>query len=102
VASINAKKRKAAKSREKKDTKRMLVLRYKRGKCCIKCSSKGSSALVLEFHHRNPRDKLRTISRGITVGWNMRTLTNEIRKCVLVCRDCHVETHKFLRIFKVC
>jgi hypothetical protein len=102
VASINAKKRKAVKQREKRDTKRMLVLRYRKNKCCVKCNDKGGSALGLEFHHRNPKDKRRTISEGINKGCGLKTLILEIRKCVLVCRDCHVETHRFLRIFRVC
>ena len=79
-----------------------LVNRYKTDKCCIKCGTKPAEVHQLEFHHRDPSTKTKTVSRGITTGWSIRTLTNEIRKCVLVCRGCHVETHKFLNIFKVC
>jgi hypothetical protein len=102
MASVNAKKRKAVKQREKRDTKRQLVLRYRKGKCCVKCNDKGGSPHSLEFHHKNPKDKLRTISEGINRGCCLKSLILEIRKCVLVCRDCHVETHRFLRIFEVC
>jgi hypothetical protein len=79
---------------------RLIVSRYKRDKCCIKCQE-SSAPMLLEFHHRNPATKIRTVSRAVAVGWSIRSLTNEIRKCVLVCRECHVETHIFLRIFGI-
>jgi hypothetical protein len=102
MISVGAKKRRSINQRAMRDIKRQLVLRYRKNKCCVKCNDKGSSALGLEFHHRIPKDKTRTISAAVNKGHGLKLLVLEIRKCVLVCRDCHVETHRFLRIFEVC
>jgi len=53
---------------------------------------------VFEFHHLDPRTKDFAISHdGITRSWS-RTEA-ELAKCVLLCANCHRETHAGLRTF---
>jgi len=59
-----------------------------------KCSRCGYSKYleVLEFHHRDPSQKLFGIGqRGLTRGWER--VRAEIEKCDLLCANCHRELH---------
>lgn len=63
-------------------------------KCCICGYSKSIAAL--EFHHINPADKEYGISSKGTCH-NIRTDIAEIKKCILLCANCHreVENHEY-------
>ena len=72
----------------RKRTKVKLV-EYKGGKCC-KCGY-NKSIKALEFHHINPNEKDFTISGK---SWSFEKLKREVDKCVLLCANCHIETHE--------
>jgi len=60
------------------------------GKCCLCGYNKNNAAL--EFHHIHPEEK----SYGIATNGTCRDLETdlaEIKKCVLVCANCHREIH---------
>lgn len=61
------------------------------GKCCICGYNTCDDAL--ECHHLDPTEKEFTFSdiRGNIKGWE--TLVRELRKCVLLCSNCHKEVH---------
>jgi hypothetical protein len=59
------------------------------GKCCICGYNKCITAL--EFHHINPEEKDFTL--GINANIGTEKAINEIKKCVLVCSNCHREIH---------
>lgn len=59
------------------------------GKCSICGYDKCLSAL--EFHHLNPEEKEFTISQNTNLAWEQ--INEEIKKCVLVCSNCHKEIH---------
>lgn len=59
------------------------------GKCCICGYNKCLSAL--EFHHTNPTEKDFTISANAHMAFE-KTL-EEVKKCILVCANCHREIH---------
>lgn len=64
------------------------------GKCC-KCGYNKCLA-ALQFHHRNPKDKLFIITDylwGRTKGYNDQDLLEEVDKCDLLCANCHAELH---------
>jgi hypothetical protein len=45
---------------------------------------------ALQFHHLDPRSKRLHISQnGITLS--LETIRQEVRKCVLLCSNCHAE-----------
>jgi hypothetical protein len=59
-----------------------------------KCSRCGYSKYpeVLEFHHKDPRQKDFNISlKGHCRSWER--VKNEIKKCDLLCANCHREIH---------
>lgn len=59
------------------------------GKCC-KCGyCKNLSAL--DFHHLDPDNKEENISKLTKKKWA--TIVEELKKCILVCRNCHAEIH---------
>jgi hypothetical protein len=55
---------------------------------CIKCGSWEN----LEFHHRDPKTKIRTICWS----WKTAILLAEIAKCDILCRMCHIATKPFV------
>jgi hypothetical protein len=76
------------------DVKRLTVkeesLAYKGGKC-EKCGYDRCVA-ALEFHHRNPEEKLFSISR-LGHKRSKEVLQQELDKCDLLCANCHREVH---------
>jgi len=70
---------------------------YKGGKC-EKCGYDRCVA-ALEFHHKDPNGKDFGISKdGITRSWDK--VKKELDKCVLLCSNCHKETHYELEKLK--
>jgi hypothetical protein len=63
---------------------------YLGGKC-NKCGYDKCPA-ALDFHHLDPAEKDFTISQVSRTSWNDK-LKAELDKCVLLCANCHRETH---------
>lgn len=57
---------------------------------CKICAEGDTSCL--DFHHINPADKDRTISELIQMK-NEKRLMAEIKKCVVLCANCHRKLH---------
>jgi len=74
-------------SKKYNDKQRLLSLSYKGGKC-LRCES----TEFLEFHHRDPDDKEFTIGSRI-----FETSLDELDKCDLLCKDCHMKAHKHMK-----
>lgn len=72
----------------RKNRKKELV-EYKGG-CCEKCGY-NKSLNALQFHHINPEDKDFTIGGR---NYSIDKMKREVDKCVLLCSNCHVETHE--------
>lgn len=53
--------------------------------------------IVLEFHHRDPKTKERSISRMANLGWGKAKILKEIEKCDVLCKNCHAIVHYRLR-----
>lgn len=80
--------REAVKKRRKK--LREMARTSKGGKCQICGYDKCQRAL--SFHHVDPKKKEFELSaKGLTRSWEK--IQNEIKKCVLVCANCHMEIH---------
>ncbi len=67
-----------------------LILSKKKCGCSICGYSKCMAAL--EFHHVNPSEKLFEISRAHS-GFSLKEILEELKKCILVCANCHAEIH---------
>lgn len=65
------------------------LVNYKGG-CCEKCGY-SNSMNALQFHHINPEDKDFTIGGR---NYSIDKMKREVDKCVLLCSNCHVETHE--------
>ena len=48
---------------------------------------------VLAFHHRDPSTKLFTISYGAGHCYSFSKMTEEAKKCDLLCHNCHIKGH---------
>lgn len=57
---------------------------------CEKCGN--NKEYLLEFHHVYPKKKKTTISRLIK-KMEVKSLCNEVQKCILLCSNCHREYH---------
>ena len=68
-----------------------MAISYGGGKCVLCGYNKCIQAL--EFHHINSKDKEFGISaKGYTRSWEK--VKNELKKCILVCANCHREAHE--------
>lgn len=72
----------------KKDN-RLKAINYLGGKCII-CGYNKCIA-VLSFHHRDPSIKKFNINNATSKSW--KTIKEEIKKCDLLCANCHMELH---------
>lgn len=79
----------AATKRRRKEIKKKAI-EYKGGKCQLCGYDKYEGAM--DFHHLDPNKKDFAISaKGITRAWEK--VKEELDKCVLLCANCHRETH---------
>ena len=69
---------------------RMMAVAYKGGKCA-RCGY-NRCIEALEFHHTDPTKKdFGVSSKGYTRSW--KRVQEELDKCVMLCANCHRETH---------
>lgn len=61
------------------------------GGSCNKCGY-ARSAAALDFHHRNPNEKKYTVSRLLYHAKDFDKALEEVKKCDLLCANCHRET----------
>lgn len=59
---------------------------------CVKCGE--SRSYVIDFHHINPDEKLFNISTAGSRHTDV-DISNEVKKCICLCRNCHQEYHYF-------
>ena len=60
---------------------------------CERCGY-DTSPRILHFHHRDPSTKLFEISDRLSA--NLSVLREEVKKCMLLCPNCHGEKHQGL------
>jgi 5-methylcytosine-specific restriction endonuclease McrA len=67
---------------------RLYVWNYLQDKCCLTCGE--DDPIVLEFDHRNRRQKDATISMAIKHRkFSIERLQHELDKCDILCANCH-------------
>lgn len=71
--------------------KKMLI-EYKGGKCS-RCGY-DKCMRALEFHHLNPQEKDFHPSKNLSKS--IKSLKDEVDKCILLCSNCHAEEHQRL------
>ena len=66
-----------------------------------KCSNCGYNKCyaALDFHHLDKNKKIFEISTGIKNKFSEKDIINEVKKCIILCSNCHRELHvKFITI----
>lgn len=86
--------KKQKKEKEQRDNRRYLknrkyIMRFKQFKGCCCCKEK--EPVVLEFHHLDQSKKHKNVTS--MSGCNIDKIKNEIRKCVVICANCHRKLH---------
>jgi len=64
---------------------------YKRTILCSVCGE--NHPACLDFHHKNPQNKINTISDLVNRGYSKETIFREINKCIVLCKNCHAKLH---------
>jgi len=78
-------------SSKRRHTKVALFLqRVKRKFGCSRCGYRKCTA-ALDFHHRDPKTKIFAIGRRLSES--IKKLKDEIRKCDIICANCHRAEH---------
>lgn len=72
--------------------KQQIVNAYKLGIGCSKCGY-NKEACALDFHHLIPSEKNKAISRMIDDSYKLDSIFNEIKKCIILCANCHRIEH---------
>src|SRR5689334_10107757 len=58
---------------------------------CSRCPE--THPATLDFHHKNPRRKIATVSFMVLNGWSLDRVKKEVEKCEIMCANCHRKEH---------
>ena len=72
-----------------RDNNRIFIQKYKRFCGCKLCGFK--VPVALDFHHLDPTEKDKNV--GDLMSFSTQKLKEEIRKCVVLCANCHRMVH---------
>ena len=78
-------------AKEQKERLRIRVWDYLSVHPCVDCGE--SDPVVLDFDHRDPKEKYKTISQIKTYRLGIHILDAEIKKCDVRCANCHRRRH---------
>ena len=70
------------------------------GECCICGYDRSTRALC--FHHLDPADKKFSIAEARACARSWKKIVAELRKCVLICQNCHMELEDGLVRIPLC
>ena len=77
--------------------KRLRAITYLGAKC-IECGYDKYTPSI-DFHHRDPSTKDKDFQA--MRGWKWERILNEIKKCILLCKNCHAAYHSGLMELKI-
>ncbi len=79
--------------KQKYQDKKNEVQKLKSQCSCAKCGD--SRGYVLDFHHLDPTQKENNIARMVSNRYELDRVYDEIKKCIVLCSNCHREFHYF-------
>lgn len=79
------------KQQERAWSRKLELIKIMGGKCS-RCGYDKNIA-ALEFHHINPDDKFFQLDARHLSNTNMEKIMDEVKKCILLCANCHREEH---------
>lgn len=81
---------------QRKDNNQALLQKFvddiKLSNGCAYCGYKDHQA-ALQFHHIDSKTKDDTIANAINRNWGLDRLKQEIKKCIVLCANCHFILH---------
>ncbi len=67
---------------------------YQQIKSELRCADCGENhPATLHFHHTNPKEKEFNIAEWAHSGKSIEALEREMRKCIVLCANCHAKRH---------
>lgn len=75
------------------ENKKNEVSQIKKTLRCAKCGE--GREYCLDFHHIDPNEKEDTIARMTSNNYKLDVVLSEIKKCIVLCSNCHREFHYF-------
>ena len=63
--------------------------------CCADCGQRHPA--TLQFHHLNSEDKMFNVADAVRNGISLDTIKKEIKKCIVLCANCHAIRHYNIR-----
>lgn len=74
--------------------KNLLIAWYYAVKDAAKCKNCDEDhPATLEFHHREPSEKVDTISNMVKNNVPLKDILEEAAKCDILCKNCHAKVH---------
>ena len=71
--------------------KKDIVQQMKSEQSCAKCGE--TRGYTLDYHHLDPSIKEESIARMTSNNYRLDAVMEEIKKCVVLCSNCHREFH---------
>lgn len=66
-------------------------IEYRKDLKCVKCGE--NHPACLEFHHNDPNKKEYNVSKIVNSTYSIKTILKEIKKCTVLCSNCHRKEH---------
>lgn len=79
------------KAKQQREELKIYIKNIKLRSHCVRCGT--TDHRVLEFHHRDPKDKKFSIVQCVHNRYSLKALKEEIEKCDVVCASCHRIIH---------
>ena len=79
------------KSQRRKDEAKQFFAEMKSKLRCKECGQ--DHPATLQFHHRDRSEKEIDISQAIGRNWSLKKIEKEIKKCTVLCANCHFILH---------
>ena len=80
--------------KERYYSKKNEIYSFKKQCKCEKCGY-DKCPEALDFHHIDPNEKEGQIARMITSSYGLDKVKDEIKKCIVLCANCHREFHYY-------
>lgn len=80
---------------ESQKRRRLLLRKFvddlKKESKCVRCGE--NHPACLEFHHKTGFKKLANVGDIGNLGWGIKKLKEELKKCEVLCSNCHKKEH---------
>lgn len=81
-----------------RDRKKRIRKWYNQYKSKLKCSVCSENSIeCLCFHHIDPTKKEIEVGLALSRDWSIEKIEEEMKKCIVLCLNCHAKEHARLR-----